>query len=443
MKYSRIQFFFWLISGSEISALKNCPNEYNRHANIGMMILITSSFAFFTAFIAGGTFVEKNVLGVTFFAFIWAILIFAIDRSMVNSIKKDPKIAFMSFWPFFIPRLILAFILAFFMSIPLDHIVFAQRIDRQMKENNKNDWLKQQTDLNMGYHTDLRESEVKTYDKEKKEIEKELLSDCPRQDYKAKVSEYKLLRNQAAANESEYNQALNLVNSMIAKREREQDTIKPRYLPEDIVLFQKRNRAKAEWLSKLSECKSAKSAAEKIDKDWREGKEKDFNKKDSLSNKGLTKLNLDKDTIAKNVAKFKSEIESQNGFDTRFVTLFLMPNWGVQILKWAIFLALLVIEILPTYLKLKTPIGQYDWEVYKRDKIMANDVEQKILFENEISKGTESYRMTKEIDLNEKIITKVAEIELNLANETLNEWEKQARDSMKSNVSSANAQNQV
>ena len=41
MKYSKVQYFFWLISGSEISVLRECENEYNRHANIGMMILIT------------------------------------------------------------------------------------------------------------------------------------------------------------------------------------------------------------------------------------------------------------------------------------------------------------------------------------------------------------------------------------------------------------------
>ena len=66
---------------------------------------------------------------------------------MVNSIKKDPDTSTQPFWSFFIPRLILATILAFFMSIPLDHIVFPEAIERQMKVNVHNDWLRRQDEL--------------------------------------------------------------------------------------------------------------------------------------------------------------------------------------------------------------------------------------------------------------------------------------------------------
>src|SRR6185295_14537267 len=135
MKYSKVQYFFWVISGSEISVLKQCENEYNRHANIGMMILITMVFAFFTACVTGFTFAKGNMWAVLGFAIVWALLIFAIDRSMVNSIKKDPDATKQPFWSFFFPRLLLATIRAFFMSIPLDHIVFPEAIERQMKLN--------------------------------------------------------------------------------------------------------------------------------------------------------------------------------------------------------------------------------------------------------------------------------------------------------------------
>ena len=76
MRHSRFQHFFWLISGSEISVLRECENEYNRHANIGMMILITSVFGFFTAFVAGSTFASGNRWAVLGFATIWALLVF-------------------------------------------------------------------------------------------------------------------------------------------------------------------------------------------------------------------------------------------------------------------------------------------------------------------------------------------------------------------------------
>jgi hypothetical protein len=115
------------------------------------------------------------------------------------------------------------------------------------------------------------------------------------------------------------------------------------------------------------------------------------------------------------------------GFDTKFTTLFLMPSWGVQVLKWAIFFALLVIEILPTYLKLKTPVGQYDRRMQEREDMVKNSVVARVSAEQEIVRKSEEHRTNKEVELNKAVIDRVAAIELKLAEEMLAEWEKAAR----------------
>ncbi len=46
-KYSKIQYLFWLLSGAEISILKDCPTDYNRQAGIGFTIFMTTLLAFF------------------------------------------------------------------------------------------------------------------------------------------------------------------------------------------------------------------------------------------------------------------------------------------------------------------------------------------------------------------------------------------------------------
>lgn len=125
----------------------------------------------------------------------------------------------------------------------------------------------------------------------------------------------------------------------------------------------------------------------------------------------------------------------KGSFDTQFVSLFLMPNFGVQFLKWLIFLALLVIEILPTYLKLKTPIGQYDWMMYKQERETELETRSRLnALETELN-DIEEYRKNKEIVMNKKIIDKVVDIEEKLANEMLEEWESKAREEMMGNVS--------
>ena len=111
-----------------------------------------------------------------------------------------------------------------------------------------------------------------------------------------------------------------------------------------------------------------------------------------------------------------------------------MPNWCVKILKWLIFLALLVIEILPTYLKLKTPVGQYDWEMYKRDAETELEVNAKIESLKTGVVDIENYRSKREVELNKKVIDKMVIIEEHLANEMLNEWEIKARSQMKNDI---------
>ena len=111
-----------------------------------------------------------------------------------------------------------------------------------------------------------------------------------------------------------------------------------------------------------------------------------------------------------------------------------MPNWGVQVLKWAIFLALLVIEILPTYLKLKTPVGQYDMKMHEREVMTRNDIKARVNSEEQIANQTEAHRVTAEVELNKTVIDRVADIELRLAEEMLEDWEQIARAQAQRNV---------
>ena len=107
-KYSPIQYFFWMISGSEISVLKDCPTDYNRHASIGFTIFMTCVFAGFAGGLAGYSIAGNSWEGGLIFGAIWALLVFSIDRSMVVSIKKNPNKE-VNPWQFLIPRAVLAY----------------------------------------------------------------------------------------------------------------------------------------------------------------------------------------------------------------------------------------------------------------------------------------------------------------------------------------------
>lgn len=433
--YSKVQHFLWLISGSEISSLKDCPEDYNRHANIGMMILITSIFAFGTAFIAGMTFAHSNPFGVFLFSMVWGTLIFALDRSMVNSIKRDPEATIQPFASYFIPRFILAIILAFFMSVPLDHIVFPEAIERQMKINVQADWLKRQTELNEGYNVAQQEKDVEKLETQLSKIDSTLKSDCPLPNYIQAQSDYNNSIPKVPPLQAAYTKKVNDRKAYYRELQSKQDTLIPALDATWFALNDDSKNAYKALNTQQAECETYKQDAKRIEREWREDLQKKYASKDSLHTSTDNKLKTDRDSVETNAENFKKDIQDMTGFDTKFTTLFLMPNWGVQILKWAIFLALLVIEILPTYLKLRTPIGEYDVEINKKERAHSSRAKHFVTKEDEIAEDSERYRKEKEINLNKEVVDKIAAIELRLANESLDDWEKQAIAQMKTNHS--------
>ena len=447
--YSGIQKLLWLIAGSEISALEKCPNEYNRHANIGLMILITSLFAAFTSFVAAHTFVKDGNWGVVAFAIMWAMVIFSMDRSMVNSIKKEPGKADRFNWGYFWPRLVLAIILSFFMSIPLDHIVFKDRIEYQIDKNNNLDWEKRRLSLTKGLGISSDSIALQREESKSDRLQTEIdagCSACPDQGYNTNLNNANYIRTKTLpALQQQITAAQNQYNShqfklRLQQTPQGQPLLENRQVRADQRLISLRNQlsaAKSTRGQKQVEMNSYYSEANSICSTWLKDKRTQKAGADSLKKIVGDRLDTNNKKIINETDSLKSKLAAMKGFDTQFVTLFLMPDWGVQILKWLIFLALLVIEILPTYLKLKTPIGQYDWEMYRRDMETEIEVNAKIESAKTGIKDIESYRSKSEVDLNKKVIDKMVVIEEQLANQMLNEWESKARAQMKNDINNS------
>jgi hypothetical protein len=422
-KYSIVQYLLWLASGSEISALENCPNEFNRHANIGMMICITAIFAGVTSFIAGSTFVGGNWGGVFLFCILWAILIFSLDRSMVNSIKKDPTEAKPRIAGYLIPRLVLAVILSFFMSIPLDHIIFGERIERQMELNNRADWLKKRADLAKGYDISGMEAREKGYTQDYDNLDNELKSGCPLPDYKQKVQEFQDSARRKNQLQKLADQARTARNRYYNNWQGTDDSLQRDRQYRDLKVDLRHK--EGELASIVRNTAAIKAAADTISAHWED--ETNDNKRRAYSNKQrATKiLQANSDSVQNQTNAYKTTLNGMRGFDTQFETLFLMPNWGVQVLKWLIFLGLTVIEILPTYLKLRTPVGQYDWAIYGRDQETIMGAKARITRFEEEAGAVEDYRKEKETEMNKRLIDRIATIEEKLANGQLDDWEEQ------------------
>lgn len=123
--------FFWFCSGANTDVLERCPkSEHIRYVGIGATVFFTgilasisSAYAFYTIF--------QSWFGAVILGFIWGAMIFNLDRYIVSTMKKDNKRQ--EFFQAF-PRILLALLLAFTISKPLELKLFEREINQQLAD---------------------------------------------------------------------------------------------------------------------------------------------------------------------------------------------------------------------------------------------------------------------------------------------------------------------
>lgn len=137
----KLNHIFWWVAGADCEKMEKCPSDQKRMGAIGMVILLTSFVAFIAGTAAAMFFTQKGgatsgKLGWSLaFGVLWMLIIFVIDRSLVVTMKKDPTRE----WQFpvvigpFLFRMVLASIIALMISIPLELYIFDGFIEVQGK----------------------------------------------------------------------------------------------------------------------------------------------------------------------------------------------------------------------------------------------------------------------------------------------------------------------
>ena len=124
--------FLWTCAGVNKNVLRQCPTEYAKYAGIGgtilftaLMAMLSGGYAFYTIF--------ENTLPACLFGIFWGLLIFNLDRFMVNTMYTDGKHT-ISREEFLggLPRLILAIFLGVVISVPIELRIFDDKIQAQM-----------------------------------------------------------------------------------------------------------------------------------------------------------------------------------------------------------------------------------------------------------------------------------------------------------------------
>lgn len=130
--------FLWICAGVNRKVLRQCPTDYAKYAGIGGTILFTALMATLSGGYALFTVFDNPKVAIAFGVF-WGLLIFNLDRFIVNTMYSDGKVT-ISWREFYcgLPRIIMAIFLGIVISTPLELRIFEDNIKMEIdKEKHK------------------------------------------------------------------------------------------------------------------------------------------------------------------------------------------------------------------------------------------------------------------------------------------------------------------
>lgn len=429
-KYSKIQYFFWLLSGAEISILKDCPTDYNKQAGIGFTVFMTTLLAFCSGGYAGYYF-SDSIFAAIIFGIIWSMLVFSIDRSMIITLKKNPTKKQFFLIPF-LSRAILSVLIAFIISIPLELLIFSENIELGMDKYKQERTTELRKAAELAQDTENKDKNINRIKNEITNIENELKSEPTTGEYKdikRKIKDKEALLNQLEKASADAKKEANIAYNRTPEEpySSEKDKTSPQYNLYRRKLAEKKRIDKeinthSQILNKL------KKKQDEIYNNWRDELDKERKELNDRNNEAQKKLDESINEIDNNIDKYKNKMEDKKGFVLRYMILEDLAEFNsnkedadsrraVFLLLWLIRAIFILIEILPTIVKIVTPIGAYDRALFQREKDM----------EKELQESSEKYlqqqAIFREMDYKaqEEQKKKQTEIEQKLQSETLEE----------------------
>lgn len=121
--------FFLFCSGSTKSILKRTPTEINKHIGLGATIFFTGLLAALSGGYAMYV-VFENIIWSALFGLVWGLMIFNLDRFIVNSMRKRGGMG--KQFAMAAPRLLLAALIALVIAVPLELRIFQKEIQKEL-----------------------------------------------------------------------------------------------------------------------------------------------------------------------------------------------------------------------------------------------------------------------------------------------------------------------
>lgn len=159
--------FFIVCSGADKNLLKACSEgEQTKYVGIGATVFFTAIMAFLASSYALFT-VFNNGFFALMFGFVWALLIFNLDRFIVSTIRKKNQV--LDEFIQATPRILLAIIIAIVISKPLEIKIFEKEINTVLLQEKNAMLLQNKKQVSQYFQTDVARN-TNEIDQLKKEI---------------------------------------------------------------------------------------------------------------------------------------------------------------------------------------------------------------------------------------------------------------------------------
>lgn len=442
--------FIWS-SGADFDTLEKVPSEKNKYFGIGGTIIFTAlmasfagGYAFFTAF--------KDPVLPFFFGAFWGALIFNLDRFIVSTfgvgdgkktISKQELIEAA-------PRLLMAVILGFVISTPLELKIFESEIKTKV-ERLKIEKSQELMKSDSGFLDDLEnkkkrftEVENKIYDL--RNNQQQLMSNAVAF-IESRKKEY---INDLKQKEGELNIAQNQLNSVYNNLLRARNDTTGRYAPSSISAIERNHR---ELTSRRNELRSQKQDIENkiraLETDIESEQRAQLNSiRSEIELLSTERVSLSEqitglESTKRNKEKGYDDVsENYDGFAAHLEALSLLTDEKpiIKAAKWMITLLFIFIEIAPILFKMMTERGPYDDMMDK----LKHDIKVKQLLEisniNEevntlvkINRERNAQKLSAELAANDSLLNLISDAQAEIVKEAINEWKRKQIDAVVAN----------
>lgn len=433
--------FLWTCAGVNKRILRQCRTDYAKYAGIGGTILFTALMAMLSGGYAIYTVFDSGFIAFLFGIF-WGLLIFNLDRFIVNTMYSDGEVT-ISWREFYsgLPRIIIAIFLGVVISTPLELKIFEDEINVTIQEQIK-DRIKEYQASDYARIAEL-EGRKDTLKIQIKEIE-----ESPNDIYGGSIitsnETLNALLNQRNDERAKYDNEILTIRNLTIQRnslqipENEDDISKHeeynskyRQLSDEIYSHV---RVRNDISSRLRQLDAQIASMDSELRDLQKRSIAQKEKQIEICNKEIEQIDNDIQTIKIRIGKdgYSKLIEGEyHGFQAKMSAFSQMKeeNPSTNISSIFIMLLFVIIETAPTFFKMMIASGPYDdllrSEMHKA-RVMSDkrisDLNDEINTEIMISTEKNKSRLEAEIAANKEVMSRIAEVQSELLNTAIEKW---------------------